>query len=49
MNLSLPASPGKLIGIVCLVAAALKMFGIVGIKFAATDILLLGLLAVAVL
>jgi len=47
--MTIPTSPGKLIAIVCLAAGCAKLFGIVAVKFAASDLFLLGLLAAAVL
>jgi hypothetical protein len=47
--MSLPTSPGKIIALICWAAAVAKMLGLVAIKFAAPDLLLLGLLTVAVI
>jgi uncharacterized membrane protein len=47
--MTLPTSPGKIIALVCWAAAVAKLAGLVAVKFAATDLLLLGLLTVAVI
>lgn len=47
--MTIPTSPGKILAIACLAAGLIKMFGIVPMKFAASDLFLAGILAGAVL
>lgn len=47
--MTIPTSPGKLIAIAFFAAGIVKLFGIVPMKFAASDLFLAGILASAVL